>query len=50
MAPASRPGPLRPAPQNAYASFLSFAKAARARGVITMEYEKVNGDWYLEPA
>ena len=33
-----------------YASFLSFAKAARARGVITMAYEQVNGDWYLEPA
>ena len=33
-----------------FASFLSFAKAARARGVITMAYEQVNGDWYLEPA
>jgi hypothetical protein len=30
-----------------FASFLSFAKAARARGVIRMQYDQVSGDWTL---
>ena len=33
-----------------FASFLSFAKAARARGVIRMAWDESAGDWRLEPA
>jgi NYN domain/OST-HTH/LOTUS domain len=33
-----------------FASFLSFAKAARARGVVRMAWDEAAGDWRLEPA
>jgi hypothetical protein len=33
-----------------FASFLSFAKAARARGVVRMAWDEPAGDWRLEPA
>jgi hypothetical protein len=33
-----------------FASFLSFAKAARARGVIRMAWDESAGDWRLQPA
>ncbi|MDL5158468.1 PIN domain-containing protein [Actinomycetospora termitidis] len=33
-----------------FASFLSFAKAARARGVVRMEWDEAAGDWRLSPA
>ncbi|NMO91025.1 PIN domain-containing protein [Actinomycetospora sp. TBRC 11914] len=33
-----------------FASFLSFAKAARARGVVRMAWDAAAGDWRLEPA
>lgn len=33
-----------------FASFLSFAKAARARGVIRMAWDDAAGDWRLQPA
>jgi uncharacterized LabA/DUF88 family protein len=33
-----------------FASFLSFAKAARARGVVRMAWDADAGDWRLEPA
>lgn len=33
-----------------FASFLSFAKAARARGVVRMGWDESAGDWRLEPA
>ncbi len=33
-----------------FASFLSFAKAARARGVVGMAWDESAGDWRLEPA
>jgi hypothetical protein len=33
-----------------FASFLSFAKAARARGVVRMAWDESAGDWRLEPA
>jgi hypothetical protein len=33
-----------------FASFLSFAKAARARGVVRMAWDESAGDWRLQPA
>ncbi|MCD2195646.1 NYN domain-containing protein [Actinomycetospora endophytica] len=33
-----------------FASFLSFAKAARARGVVRMAWDETAGDWRLQPA
>ncbi|NYD35188.1 PIN domain-containing protein [Actinomycetospora corticicola] len=33
-----------------FASFLSFAKAARARGVVRMDWDERAGDWRLRPA
>lgn len=33
-----------------FASFLSFAKAARARGVVRMDWDERSGDWRLRPA
>ena len=33
-----------------FASFLSFAKAARARGVVRMAWDEAAGDWRLQPA
>jgi hypothetical protein len=33
-----------------FASFLSFAKAARARGVVRMAWDEAAGDWRLQPS